>query len=387
MTYDPLRCMTCKAFIAESENGVAAMKAVLRKLFIAIRCHQQRSNCPCANLMNFFSSKEEANRLLNLAHYIPSSPRAHNSLSQLTSPSHSKASLQPHCIEQQPSLTALPSTSLQEPSRGADTITMKDSEPATKADALCHALTSILPHPAPEPLAEEQSSTPRGDSATPAATPAKKQRQDATLNDISSLLLQFAQRFDKLESDMAILKGSNSQLQQDCTNLKKGKRNLPYSSSSSSEDEANDPPPAAQPARSLPSQRSPSPPPYSPAIPVEPDSSPDPAAITYYAPPGASFIFKNDSEILIFWVGAGYGKFICVSYNQRAFKLAFPRQLEIFTTFLDLCSTSPQVVADQELRILQEVITLSFMRIQGESPHERTKRPPTAFFRRPSTPF
>ncbi|KAK3869856.1 hypothetical protein Pcinc_024860 [Petrolisthes cinctipes] len=74
------------------------------------------------------------------------------------------------------------------------------------------------------------------------------------------------------------------------------------------------------------------------AIPAEPDSPPDPAAITYYAPPGASFIFQNESEILLFWAGAGYGKFVCFDYNQRTFKLAFPRQLEIFTTFLDLCS-------------------------------------------------
>ncbi|KAK3888185.1 hypothetical protein Pcinc_007716 [Petrolisthes cinctipes] len=101
--------------------------------------------------MNFFSSEEEANRLLNFAHYIPPSRHAHNStdpLSQLTSPFYSEASLQLHCIKQQTSPTELPSTSLQEPSRGADTITM-DFEPATQADALRQAVASILPHPAP----------------------------------------------------------------------------------------------------------------------------------------------------------------------------------------------------------------------------------------------
>ncbi|KAK3859734.1 hypothetical protein Pcinc_034173 [Petrolisthes cinctipes] len=246
MTYDPLRCMTCKAFIAESENRVAAAQAELRKHFIAIRRHRHRSHPPSADLMNFLSGKEEANWLLNLAHYIPPSPHSYS---------------------------------------GADTITMKDSEPATQADALRQAVASILPHPAPEPPAKEQNSTPRGDGSSPrirglaptAQSPRKiqqprlllkKQRQDATLNDISSLLLQFDQRFDKLENDMAVVKGSNSQLQQDRANLKKGKRNLPFSSSSSSssEDEDDDPPPAAQPVRSLPSsQRSPSPPPYSPA--------------------------------------------------------------------------------------------------------------------------
>ncbi|KAK3868151.1 hypothetical protein Pcinc_026437 [Petrolisthes cinctipes] len=46
--------------------------------------------------------------------------------------------------------------------------------------------------------------------------------------------------------------------------------------------------------------------------------------------------------------GTGYGKFVCVDYNQRAFKLAFPRQLEIFATFLDLCSTSPQAATKQK---------------------------------------
>lgn len=79
-----------------------------------------------------------------------------------------------------------------------------------------------------EPLAVEQSSTPWSSPrkrprthglatseevlATPA--PAKKQRQDTTLNDISSLLLHFSQRFDRLESDMAVVKSSNSQLEQ-----------------------------------------------------------------------------------------------------------------------------------------------------------------------------
>ncbi|KAK3894067.1 hypothetical protein Pcinc_002169 [Petrolisthes cinctipes] len=63
------------------------------------------------------------------------------------------------------------------------------------------------------------------------------------------------------------------------------------------------------------------------AIPAEPDSPPDPAAISYYAPPGASFIFQNEYKIILFWAGAGYEKFVCVDYNQRAFKLAFPRQL------------------------------------------------------------
>ncbi|KAK3894068.1 hypothetical protein Pcinc_002170 [Petrolisthes cinctipes] len=77
MTYDPLRCITCQAFIAESGNGVAAAQAVLRKLFTAIRCHRQRSRCPNTELMIFFSSEEDANRLLNLAHILPSSPHAH----------------------------------------------------------------------------------------------------------------------------------------------------------------------------------------------------------------------------------------------------------------------------------------------------------------------
>ncbi|KAK3885970.1 hypothetical protein Pcinc_009854 [Petrolisthes cinctipes] len=258
MTYDPLRCMSCKAFIAESENKVAAAQAELRKLFIAIRRHRQQSLCPSADLMNFFSSEEEANRLLNLAHYIPPSPsRSHTDpLSQLTSPSQNEASLLPHCIEQQSSLTALPSTSLQGPNSETNTITMKASVLATQAVTLRQALASILPHPSPEPLVEEQSSTPRRDGSSPrkrprshistsekdSATPAqaRKQRQDATLNDISSLLIQFAQRFDKLESDMAVVKGSNSQLQQDRANLKKGKRNLPFSSSSSSSSKNED---------------------------------------------------------------------------------------------------------------------------------------------------
>ncbi|KAK3888164.1 hypothetical protein Pcinc_007766 [Petrolisthes cinctipes] len=349
--------------------------------------------------MNFFSSEEDANRLLNLAHYVPSSPHAHSStdpLSQLTTSSQDESSLQPHYIEQQSSLAALPSTSLQGPSSGANTITMKVSESATQADTLRQAVASILSHPSPKPLAEEQSSTPRRDGSSPrkrprshttyeedSATlaPAKKQRQDATLNDISSLLLQFAQRFDKLESDMAIVKGSNSQLLQD---REKGKSILPFSSSSPSEDEEDDLPPVAQSASSLPSaQPSPSPPPYLPAtysaacslspspiylptpilnpsqgsseerclpasassiqhpapvspmppqpqpqtapiaapaaIPAEPDSPPDPAAITYYLPPGASVIFQNESEILLYWGGAGYGKFVCVDYNQGAF--------------------------------------------------------------------
>lgn len=77
MTYDPLRCMICQAFIAESENGVAAAQAELRKHFSAIRGHRQRSHCPSAELLDFFSSKEEANRLLNLAQYIPPSSHAH----------------------------------------------------------------------------------------------------------------------------------------------------------------------------------------------------------------------------------------------------------------------------------------------------------------------
>ncbi|KAK3874025.1 hypothetical protein Pcinc_020999 [Petrolisthes cinctipes] len=217
--------------------------------------------------------------------------------------------------------------------------------------------------------------------------------------------------FDKLESDMAVVKGSNSQLQQDPANIKEGKRNLPFSSSSSSssEDEDDNPPPAAQPARTLPPpQRSPSPPPYSPAtyslahsstpsptpihtssqgtseercMPATPsairhpapgtstppqpqpqtapttapaatsaksDSPPGPATITYYAPPGASFIFDNETEIQISWARAGYGKFVCVNYSQRAFKLAFPKQLELFAIFLDLCSTSPQAATDQK---------------------------------------
>ncbi|KAK3892450.1 hypothetical protein Pcinc_003683 [Petrolisthes cinctipes] len=238
MTYDPLRCITCQAFIAESGNGVAAAQAELRKLFSAIRGHRQRFRCPNTELMNFFSSKEDANRLLNLAHYVPSSPHAHS---------------------------------------GANTITMKVSELATQADTLRQAVASILSHPSPKPLVEEQSSTPRRDGSSPrkrprshmtyeedlaTLAPAKKQRQDATLNDISSLLLQFAQRFDKLECDMAIVKGSNSQLLQD---REKGKSILPFSSSSRSEDEEDDLPPVAQSASSLPSaQLSPSPPPYSP---------------------------------------------------------------------------------------------------------------------------
>ncbi|KAK3886882.1 hypothetical protein Pcinc_008995 [Petrolisthes cinctipes] len=148
MTNDPLRCITCQAFIAESST---------------------------------------------------------DPLSQLTSPSQDKSSLQPHCIEQQSSHAALPSSSLQGPNSGANTITMKVSESATQADTLREAVASILTHPSPKPLVEEQNSTPRGDgssprkrprshipateedSATPA--PAKKQRQNATLNDISSLLL------------------------------------------------------------------------------------------------------------------------------------------------------------------------------------------------------
>ncbi|KAK3861574.1 hypothetical protein Pcinc_032486 [Petrolisthes cinctipes] len=92
-------------------------------------------------------------------------------LSQLTSPSHSEASLQLHCIEanhslQQTSPTALPSTLLQGPSREADTITMEDSEPATQADVLSQAVASILPHLAPEPFVVNQSSIPRGGLCT-----------------------------------------------------------------------------------------------------------------------------------------------------------------------------------------------------------------------------
>lgn len=78
-----------------------------------------------------------------------------------------------------------------------------------------------------------------------------------------------------------------------------------------------------------------------------PDSPPDPATITYYAPSGASFMFDNESDIQISWAGAGYGKLICINHSQRAFKLAFPKQLELFATFLDLCSTSPQVATDR----------------------------------------
>ncbi|KAK3868150.1 hypothetical protein Pcinc_026436 [Petrolisthes cinctipes] len=199
-------------------------------------------------------------------HYVPSSPHAHSStdpLLQLTSSPQDESSLQPHYIEQQSSLAALPSTSLQEPISGANTITMKVSESATQADTLRQAVASILSQPSPKPLADEQSSTPRRDGSSPrkrprshtsdeedSATlaPAKKQRQDATLNDISSL--QFAKRFDKLESDMAIVKGSNSQILQD---REKGKSILPFSSSSPSEDEEDDLPPVAQSASSLPS--------------------------------------------------------------------------------------------------------------------------------------
>ncbi|KAK3884884.1 hypothetical protein Pcinc_010858 [Petrolisthes cinctipes] len=121
MTYDPLRCITCQAFIAESENGVAAAQAELRKLF-AIRGHRQRSRCPNAELMNFFSSEEDTNRLLNLARYV-----------QL--PTHKAG--------------------------GANTFTMKVSESATQAETLSQAVASILSHPSPKPLAEEQSFTPR----------------------------------------------------------------------------------------------------------------------------------------------------------------------------------------------------------------------------------
>ncbi|KAK3888426.1 hypothetical protein Pcinc_007554 [Petrolisthes cinctipes] len=153
-------------------------------------------------------------------------------LSQLTSSSQDESSLQPHYIEQQSSLAALPSTSFQEPSNGSS--------------------------PRKRPRSH---TTDEEDSAT--LVPAKKQHQDATLNDISSLLLQFAQRFDKLESDMAIVKGSNSQLLQD---REKGKSILPFSSSSPSKYEEDDLPPVAQSASSLPSaQTSPSPPPYLPA--------------------------------------------------------------------------------------------------------------------------
>ncbi|MPC91906.1 hypothetical protein E2C01_086969 [Portunus trituberculatus] len=67
MTYDPLRCMICQTYIAESENGVAAAQEVLRKLFTAIQGHRQRSHCPSSRLMDFFSSKEEASRLLALS--------------------------------------------------------------------------------------------------------------------------------------------------------------------------------------------------------------------------------------------------------------------------------------------------------------------------------
>lgn len=84
------------------------------------------------------------------------------------------------------------------------------------------------------------------------------------------------------------------------------------------------------------------------ALTADPDSPVDPATITYYAPPGASFIFDNETEIQITWSGAGYGKFICVNHSQRAFKLAFPKQLELFATFLDLCSTSPQAATDRK---------------------------------------
>ncbi|KAK3890520.1 hypothetical protein Pcinc_005537 [Petrolisthes cinctipes] len=194
---------------------------------------------------------------------------------------------------------------------------MKVSESATQADTLRQAVASILTHPSPKPLAEEQSSTNKGDGNSPR----KRPRSHITTTD-------------------------NSQLQQD---HEKGKSNLPFSSS---EDEDDDLPPAAHSASSMPSsQLSPSPPPYSPAtysvarslspspiysptpilnpsqrtseerclaaspsaiqhpapgspmppqpqpqtastaapavIPAEPDSPPDPAAITYYAPPGA----------------------------------------------------------------------------------------------------
>lgn len=307
---------------------------------------------------------------------------------------------------------------------------------------------------APEPLAVEQSSTPRGNGSSPhkrpsthswttskkdsvIPAPAKKKRKNVTLNDISSQLLQLSQRFDRLESDMAVVKSSNSQLKQDFADMRAEKRRLPIftSSSSSSEDEEDNPPPVVElitlspsPCRSLSPSPLPaleypcsSPVPYSPAcspslspsytptsthtlsqrtneeritsatpllspaqsgqqqVPVapsvphntaqvpaappppqpqvdptaasvaftvDPNSPPDLATITYYAPPGASFIFDNETEIHILWAGAGYGKFLCVNHSQRAFKLIFPKQYELFTTFLDLCSTSPQVATN-----------------------------------------
>ncbi|KAK3890521.1 hypothetical protein Pcinc_005538 [Petrolisthes cinctipes] len=58
MTYDPLCCITCQAFIAESGNRVAAAQAELRKLFTVIRCHHRRSRCPNTELMNFSSARK-----------------------------------------------------------------------------------------------------------------------------------------------------------------------------------------------------------------------------------------------------------------------------------------------------------------------------------------
>lgn len=81
MTYDPHRCMICKAYIAQSKNGVAATKEALRKHFIAIRGHRQRSHCPSSELMNFFSSEEEAIQLLTLTQCTLPSPCTHSKVS------------------------------------------------------------------------------------------------------------------------------------------------------------------------------------------------------------------------------------------------------------------------------------------------------------------
>lgn len=128
MTYDPHRCMLCKAYIAESESGFAAAQEELRKHLMAIRGHRQRSHCPSSELMDFFSSEEEAIRLLALAHYTPPSPHTRSRASSVdpqaspVSPTHSEASLQHPSSEarhssRQASPTALPSTSLQKSSR------------------------------------------------------------------------------------------------------------------------------------------------------------------------------------------------------------------------------------------------------------------------------
>ncbi|MPC29605.1 hypothetical protein E2C01_022846 [Portunus trituberculatus] len=158
-----------------------------------------------------------------------------------------------------------------------------------------------MPDPAPEPLTVEQSSTPRGDGSSPRKrprthglaipevgsmnpAPAKKQHRDSTLDDISLWLLQFSQRFDKLESDMAVIKSGNSQRQERAVTFSSS------SSSSSSRVEEDVPLNAAQlVGNSPPSRRSPSPPPLPyigdyryPPVPYSPSCPPSPSPV--YAP-------------------------------------------------------------------------------------------------------